>query len=80
MLMQTWRSSEPTNLQGTAILTEMKEKGKDFASPFREVFAGIPEGASVWHNRLSYWPTKKWDNRGGKITLVGDAAHPMTFR
>ncbi|PQE18137.1 fad binding domain-containing protein [Rutstroemia sp. NJR-2017a BBW] len=79
MLMQTWRSSEPTNLQGTAILAEMREKGKDFASPFREVFAGIPEGASVWHNRLSYWPTKKWDNRGGKITLVGDAAHPMTF-
>ncbi|PQE03107.1 fad binding domain-containing protein [Rutstroemia sp. NJR-2017a BVV2] len=79
MLMQTWRSPESTNLQGTAILAEMKEKGKDFASPFREVFAGIPEGASVWHSRLSYWPTKKWNNRGGKITLVGDAAHPMTF-
>ncbi|PQE32699.1 fad binding domain-containing protein [Rutstroemia sp. NJR-2017a WRK4] len=79
MLMQTWRSSEPTNLQGTAILAEMKEKGKDFASPYPEVFAGIPEGASVWHNRLSCWPTKKWNNRGGKIILVGDAAHPMTF-
>lgn len=80
LLTQSWRSSESSHLQGPAIVTDMKERASLFASPFREAFQAIPEGAPSWHNRLSNWPTKPWDNRGGKITLIGDAAHPMTFR
>ncbi|KAK7990523.1 hypothetical protein PG990_014803 [Apiospora arundinis] len=79
LLTQSWRSSESSHLQGPAIVTDMKERASLFASPFREAFQAIPEGAPSWHNRLSNWPTKPWDNRGGKITLIGDAAHPMTF-
>ena len=30
--------------------------------------------------RLTEWPTVKWNSLPGKITLAGDAAHPMTFR
>ena len=34
--------------------------------------------------KLNYWdpalPEHKCDNRGGLITLAGDAAHPMTFQ
>jgi hypothetical protein len=80
LLTQTWRSPEPTKLEGPAVLAKMKEKAKHFASPFREAFLSIPDEAPVWHNRLSNWPTKPWDSRGGRITLVGDAAHPMAFR
>jgi len=78
--MQTWRSDEPTNLSGSSILESWWEKGKDFGYPFNEMFATTPAGTKVWHNRLSYWPTKPWDSHGGLVTLVGDAAHPMTFR
>lgn len=78
--MQTWQSDEPTGLKGDNILPAMYERGKTFGSPFKEVFATIPEGTRVWHNRLGYWPTKPWDSRGGLVTLAGDAAHPMTFR
>jgi hypothetical protein len=80
MLMQTWRSDTPTGLSGTAILKDFHERGKTFGSPFKEVFTTVPEGTMVWHNRLSYWPTKSWDSRNGLVTLAGDAAHPMTFR
>jgi hypothetical protein len=78
--MQTWRSDTPTGLSGTAILKDFHERGKTFGSPFKEVFTTVPEGTMVWHNRLSYWPTKSWDSRSGLVTLAGDAAHPMTFR
>ncbi|CZS88231.1 uncharacterized protein RCO7_01190 [Rhynchosporium graminicola] len=79
MLMQTWRSDEETGLHGDNILPAMYERGKTFGYPFNEVFATIPPGTPVWHNRLRYWPTKPWDSRGGLVTLAGDAAHPMTF-
>ncbi|TVY90347.1 FAD-dependent monooxygenase [Lachnellula willkommii] len=79
MLMQTWRSDEPTGLAGDNVLPAMYERGKNFGYPFNEVFRTIPEGTKVWHNRLAYWPTKPWDSRGGLVTLAGDAAHPMTF-
>ncbi|RDL39632.1 FAD protein [Venustampulla echinocandica] len=79
MLMQTWLSDEPTGLKGDNILPAICERGKCFSYPFNEAFATIPEGTLVWHSRLSYWPTKPWDNRGGLVTLAGDAAHPMTF-
>ncbi|KAH6662379.1 hypothetical protein B0J14DRAFT_685832 [Halenospora varia] len=79
MLMQTWRSDKPTGLAGDNILPAMYELGKSFGHPFNEVFATIPQGTKVWHNRLSCWPTKPWDSRGGLVTLAGDAAHAMTF-
>ncbi|PVH89150.1 FAD/NAD(P)-binding domain-containing protein [Cadophora sp. DSE1049] len=79
MLMQTWRSDEETGLKGDNILPAMYERGKAFGYPFNEVFATIPPGTPVWHNRLRYWPTKPWDSRNGLVTLAGDAAHPMTF-
>ncbi len=80
MLMQSWRSDGPTGLEGDNILPAMYERGKAFGYPFNEAFATIPEGTMVWHNRLSLWPTKPWDSRGGRVTLAGDAAHAMTFR
>jgi len=79
MQMQTWRSDGPTGLSGAKILPDIHERGKGFGPPFRDAFLTITEETQVWHNRLAYWPTQPWDSKGGKITLAGDAAHPMTF-
>lgn len=38
----------------------------------------IPEGTPVGFNKLEYWKTIGFDNKGGRATLAGDAAHPMT--
>jgi 2-polyprenyl-6-methoxyphenol hydroxylase-like FAD-dependent oxidoreductase len=40
----------------------------------------VPEGTEVTSNNLSYWVPVHWDDRSGRVTLVGDAAHPMIFR
>ena len=80
LLTQSWRSPEPTNLKGAAVLANMKERAQSFASPWREAYLNMPDGTPAWHSRMANWPTKPWDSKGGKITLIGDAAHPMTIR
>lgn len=79
MMMQSWQDNGPATLQGPAILDDMKERAKIFADPFRLMFESIPEGTTCWHNRLTYWIPRPWDNRNSTVTMIGDAAHPMTF-
>ncbi|KAE9967440.1 hypothetical protein EG328_008182 [Venturia inaequalis] len=76
-LQTTWRKTEgedPTSLEA------LKKKAETFCEPFRSANLWVPEGTTVTSNNLSYWVPVHWDNRGGRITLVGDAAHPMTFQ
>ncbi|CAP65149.1 uncharacterized protein PODANS_5_7210, partial [Podospora anserina S mat+] len=63
-----------------AILADLKCRAEKLAFPFKDAIQSVPNGTRAWHARLSYWPTKPWDNHNGKVTLAGDAAHPMTFR
>ena len=62
------------------IRAEWNKRGEKLAEPLRSVFLSLPAGATIWCDRLSQWPTIAWDNRGGRVTLMGDAAHPMTYR
>jgi hypothetical protein len=81
MIMQTWASEHDLpGVKGPKIVEVMKERGRLYAEPFNAIFQSIPEDSGAWHNRLSYWPTEAWDNHNGTVTLIGDAAHPMTFR
>ncbi|ERF73234.1 hypothetical protein EPUS_03075 [Endocarpon pusillum Z07020] len=78
--IMSWVSDrDPKELQGAAILSDMKERATQFAHPFKQIVLSIPDDTVCSHNRLSYWPTEPWDNRNGTVTLAGDAAHPMTF-
>lgn len=56
------------------------EYAEMFAEPFRSALLSLPEDAVLWCERLAQWPTVEWDGRGGRVTLAGDAAHPMTYR
>lgn len=81
MIILTWTSDQdPEELQGPAILSDLKERATKFAEPFKQIMLSIPDDTVCSHNRLSYWPTEPWDNRNSTVTLAGDAAHPMTFR
>lgn len=81
-LMTSWRKSDDDEKDKIAAagLAEIKMKTKDFAEPFRSANAWIPDGTPVYTNRMTYWEPIPWDNHGGRISLAGDAAHPMTFR
>ncbi|KAI1477939.1 FAD/NAD(P)-binding domain-containing protein [Daldinia eschscholtzii] len=65
-------------------LRQAKEKSKAFSNPIRRCFELLPDDhEEVYWFGLSNWdpslPEHKWDNHNGLVTLVGDAAHPMTF-
>ncbi|KAK3986103.1 hypothetical protein QBC44DRAFT_311584 [Cladorrhinum sp. PSN332] len=82
MILVSWKSVEETGLRergSEAILADLKARAEGLSFPLREAIHSVPEGTRVWHSSLTYWPTKPWDNLNGKITLAGDAAHPMTF-
>jgi 2-polyprenyl-6-methoxyphenol hydroxylase-like FAD-dependent oxidoreductase len=39
----------------------------------------IPPDTPALEIRLEDWPTRKWPSRGGRVSLLGDAAHTMTM-
>lgn len=51
-----------------------------WAEPYKSAIEWIQEDTPVIKDQLKIWKTQPWDNKGGRITLCGDAAHAMTFR
>jgi len=63
------------------IHNDLIARSQNLKYPFKQTVSTIePGSAKFWHARMTYWPTKPWDSRGGLVTLAGDAAHAMTFR
>jgi 2-polyprenyl-6-methoxyphenol hydroxylase-like FAD-dependent oxidoreductase len=65
-------------------LAQVKEKSKVYCEPWKSAFEWVPEDQAAWYFDLAVWDPSltahKWDNRNGRVTLAGDAAHPMTYR
>jgi hypothetical protein len=68
----------PTGKEKVAL---MKTMAKGWAEPFQEMVMSIPEDADPKAVAVEDFLPKQrmWDNMGGRITLVGDAAHTMTM-
>ncbi|KAM0322231.1 hypothetical protein ACHAPQ_009109 [Fusarium lateritium] len=66
------------------LIAHQKTLAKEFADPWKNVFAWMPDDTEVWYSKLRNWdpslPEHQWDNNWGRVTLAGDAAHPMTFQ
>ncbi|KAH7076880.1 hypothetical protein BKA63DRAFT_594450 [Paraphoma chrysanthemicola] len=76
-LAMAWRGVARHDLSYAERLAIIKEKAMGLAEPARSSFMWIPEGTQVHKADISYWVTEPWENRQGRVTLVGDAAHPM---
>ena len=75
-------SSSKTTAERVA---QQKMLAKKFADPFKSVYEWMPDDSTTaWYTRLQHWDPQasghRWDNRNGRVTLAGDAAHPMTFQ
>jgi hypothetical protein len=55
----------------------MKDITETFSEPFKSIVQGLPEDTPAFVRSLYYWRPVQWPNFDGKITIAGDAAHPM---
>ena len=60
-------------------VANMKRRAEPFAPVLREAINTIPDDATCLEIKLADWPCLEWDNKEGKVTLVGDGAHAMTM-
>ena len=78
-LMTSWPSDgvEPRSIT----LKDVQSKMEVFAHPFSTANSWIPEDTSlkVDVNNISSWIPIPFDNHRGRVTLIGDAAHPMVM-
>ena len=61
-------------------LQRLRDRMDDWAEPFKSAVAWVPDGTEIKPDQLKIWIPSEWDNRGGQVTIAGDAAHAMTFR
>jgi 2-polyprenyl-6-methoxyphenol hydroxylase-like FAD-dependent oxidoreductase len=81
--VQSWTNSSvppSTDLSTpTGRLAFFKRRAAEYAEPWRSAGLAVAEGTILPLDSGTYWEgAHKWNNRGGKWTLCGDAAHPMT--
>lgn len=76
-LFVCWRGEKDESLSQEELKRIVKEKGSNLQEPFRSAILWIPDEVSLPYVDVGYWVAKPWDSRGGRVTLAGDAAHPM---
>ncbi|PHH77950.1 hypothetical protein CDD80_7573 [Ophiocordyceps camponoti-rufipedis] len=61
-------------------LAEMKQRATGFHPRLKTLVESVPSSTAVTEIVLQDWPCHQaWNNHGGRVTLVGDAAHAMTM-
>ncbi|PVH70761.1 FAD/NAD(P)-binding domain-containing protein [Cadophora sp. DSE1049] len=70
-------SEAPQNMDNASRLQSVRQRCENMAEPFRSSFMDLPDSTRIFNDKLYYWMPVPWDNHGGKVTLAGDAAHPM---
>ncbi|KAG6007143.1 hypothetical protein E4U21_006327 [Claviceps maximensis] len=71
-----WRG-ESLNLSGKDALRYIESNTPPLRDVFQSAIEWTPRDSSVYINEMKYWIPTPWDNLGGRVTLAGDAAHPM---
>jgi 2-polyprenyl-6-methoxyphenol hydroxylase-like FAD-dependent oxidoreductase len=66
-------------------LMQVQHMASGFTEPWRSAFRWLPrDHGAVWYMGFGEWdpgePEHRWLNRGGRVTLAGDAAHTMTYQ
>jgi len=65
-------------------LEQLKAFGKEYTEPWKSAFEWVQNEKLVFNHGFTFWDPREeehnWDNRNGRVTLAGDAAHAMTYQ
>ena len=65
-------------------LKQLQALAMHYTEPWKSAAKWLPDDQPCFYLGLTVWdPSLEghgWDNEGGRVTLAGDAAHPMTYR
>lgn len=81
-LQWTWKQGPETASLAQLNLEELQNEAKSvFGEPLKTAWTMIPDGARVAANKISVWTPQPIPREAfeGKVALVGDAAHAMSF-
>lgn len=76
-MAMAWLGESDNSLSYPERLALIKERAKGMGEPARSAFMWIPDDTQVHKADISYWVSQPWNNRDGRLSLIGDAAHPM---
>jgi 2-polyprenyl-6-methoxyphenol hydroxylase-like FAD-dependent oxidoreductase len=79
-VVTSWLGKQDESLDEAGRLAQVKQKASVLCEPFRSAVAWMPDDTKITYDKMAYWVPVPWDNRNGRVTLAGDAAHPMTPR
>jgi 2-polyprenyl-6-methoxyphenol hydroxylase-like FAD-dependent oxidoreductase len=76
-LLLGWLGEKDTTLSNAQRLALAKKKAASIAEPFRTAVQAIPDDTILSYSDINSWVAQPWDTHQGRVTLAGDAAHPM---
>ncbi|KPM40015.1 hypothetical protein AK830_g6530 [Neonectria ditissima] len=76
-MAMAWLGDANNSLSYPERLALIKERAVGMGEPARSAFLWLPDDTEVHKADISYWIPKPWNNHDGRMTLIGDAAHPM---
>ena len=76
-MAMAWLGESDNKLSYPERLALIKARAEGLGEPARSAFLWLPDETEVHKADISYWISQPWNNRQGRLTLVGDAAHPM---
>ncbi|GKT93696.1 LOW QUALITY PROTEIN: hypothetical protein Ct61P_11546 [Colletotrichum tofieldiae] len=74
--VKVWRGHS-VNLQGREAIKYATKDLTGICEPFRSALEWTPGDSSCYIDEMKYWLPSLWDTHDGRVTLAGDAAHPM---
>ncbi|KAL8735854.1 MAG: hypothetical protein Q9181_002659 [Wetmoreana brouardii] len=76
-MAMAWLSESDNKSSYSEILALIKARAEGMGEPARSAFTWLPSDTEVHKADISYWISQPWNNRQGRLTLAGDAAHAM---
>ncbi len=74
--VRIWKGSEP-NRKGQEALDHIRATQARLCEPFQAPIDWTVDATSCTIDEMRYWVPTAFNNYGGRVTLAGDAAHPM---